>query len=88
MSPTLYQSMPYDPTTAFAPITPVAVFPDVVARLHKALADAVADPALKQIFGALGAETELISPEQFGLRIRTDFDRWSAVIKQAGIAMQ
>ena len=30
MSPTLYQSLPYDPNTAFAPITPVAVFPNVL----------------------------------------------------------
>jgi tripartite-type tricarboxylate transporter receptor subunit TctC len=30
MSPTLYQSLPYDPRTAFAPITPVAVFPNVL----------------------------------------------------------
>ena len=75
-------------TTWNGVLAPAGTPSDVVARLHKALADAVADPALKQIFGALGAETELISPEQFGLRIRTDFDRWSAVIKQAGIAMQ
>jgi tripartite-type tricarboxylate transporter receptor subunit TctC len=75
-------------TTWNGVLAPAGTPPDVVARLHKALADAAADPALKQIFGALGAETELISPEQFGLRIRTDFDRWSAVIKQAGIAMQ
>jgi tripartite-type tricarboxylate transporter receptor subunit TctC len=75
-------------TTWNGVLAPAGTPPDVVARLHKALADAVADPALKQIFGALGAETELMSPEQFGLRIRTDFDRWSTVIKQAGIAMQ
>src|SRR5262249_57769675 len=30
MSPTLYQSLPYDPTRAFAPITSVAVFPNVL----------------------------------------------------------
>ena len=30
MSPTLYQSLPYNPKTAFAPITSVAVFPNVL----------------------------------------------------------
>jgi len=30
MSPTLYKSLPYDPTKAFAPITPVAEFPNVL----------------------------------------------------------
>ena len=46
MSPTLYQSLPYDPTTAFAPITPVAVFPNVLVVGNdvpvKTLADLVA----------------------------------------------
>ena len=27
MSPTLYKTLPYDPTKAFAPIAPVAEFP-------------------------------------------------------------
>src|SRR5215467_2200451 len=30
MSPTLYKSLPYDPTKAFAPVTSVAVFPNVL----------------------------------------------------------
>jgi tripartite-type tricarboxylate transporter receptor subunit TctC len=75
-------------TTWNGVLAPAGMPPAVVARLHEALADAVAEPALKQIFNALGAETELISPEQFGLRVKRDFDRWSTVIKQAGIAAQ
>jgi tripartite-type tricarboxylate transporter receptor subunit TctC len=57
-------------------------------RLHKALADAVAEPSLKEAFAAVGAETELITRQEFADRIRTDFDRWSSVIKQAGISAQ
>lgn len=30
MSPTLYKSLPYDPNTSFAPITPVADFPNLL----------------------------------------------------------
>lgn len=30
MSPTLYKALPYDPNTAFAPITPVADFPNLL----------------------------------------------------------
>jgi tripartite-type tricarboxylate transporter receptor subunit TctC len=30
MSPTMYKSLPYDPNTAFAPITPVADFPNLL----------------------------------------------------------
>jgi tripartite-type tricarboxylate transporter receptor subunit TctC len=49
---------------------------------------AIVDPALKEAFGALGAETELISPREFADRFRSDFDRWSTVIKHAGISAQ
>ncbi len=62
--------------------TPAAV----IERLRAALVSAVADPELEQTFAALGAETERISPQQFTTRIREDFDRWSSVIKQAGIS--
>jgi tripartite-type tricarboxylate transporter receptor subunit TctC len=69
-------------------LAPVGTPPEVVDRLHKALADAVGDPALKTAFAGLGAETELLSPQEFATRIRRDFDRWSAVIKQAGISAE
>jgi tripartite-type tricarboxylate transporter receptor subunit TctC len=75
-------------TTWNGVLAPAGTPSEVVERLHQVLAAAVADPALKQTFGALGAETELISPEQFTIRIRDDFDRWSGVIKQAGISAQ
>ncbi|HEY0223769.1 MAG TPA: tripartite tricarboxylate transporter substrate binding protein [Pseudolabrys sp.] len=75
-------------TTWNGVLAPAGTPPQVVERLHKALAAAVADPSLKEIFASVGADTELISPLEFSARIRTDFDRWSAVIKQAGIVVQ
>jgi tripartite-type tricarboxylate transporter receptor subunit TctC len=75
-------------TTWNGVLAPAGTPQAVIERLHKALADAVADPALKQVFGALGADTELITPQQFAQRIRNDFDYWSGVIKQAGISVQ
>jgi tripartite-type tricarboxylate transporter receptor subunit TctC len=75
-------------TTWNGVLAPAGTPAPIVARLHQALADAIADKGLKQTFGALGAETELISPEQFSARIKSDFERWSGVIKTAGIAVQ
>jgi tripartite-type tricarboxylate transporter receptor subunit TctC len=69
-------------------LAPAGTPPDIVKRLNSALGRAVADPKLKQTFGALGAETELITPEQFQARIDKDFDYWSELIKQAGISAQ
>jgi tripartite-type tricarboxylate transporter receptor subunit TctC len=72
-------------TTWNGVLAPAGTPAELIERLRVALASAVADPELKQTFAELGAETELISPEQFSTRIREDFDRWSSVIKQAGI---
>jgi tripartite-type tricarboxylate transporter receptor subunit TctC len=75
-------------TTWNGVLAPAGTPPAVVARLHRALAAAVADPNLKKQFAAVGAETELLSPHQFGALIQSDYQRWSQVIKQAGIAAQ
>jgi tripartite-type tricarboxylate transporter receptor subunit TctC len=75
-------------TTWNGVLAPAGTPPEVLERLHKALADAVADPSLKEVFAAVGAETELIAQQDFAARIRADFDRWSSVIKQAGISAQ
>ncbi len=75
-------------TTWNGVLAPAGTPPAIVERLHAALAQAVADPGLQQVFAGVGAETELISPQDYAARIRIDFDRWSAVIKQAGITPQ
>jgi tripartite-type tricarboxylate transporter receptor subunit TctC len=75
-------------TTWNGVLAPAGTPPELVERLHKALADAVAEPSLKATFAAVGAETELITPQEFASRIRSDFDRWSLVIKQADISAQ
>jgi tripartite-type tricarboxylate transporter receptor subunit TctC len=75
-------------TTWNGVLAPAGTPPELVEHLHKALAAAIADPSLKQIFASVGADTELISPSEFSARIRGDFDRWSSVIKQVGIAVQ
>jgi tripartite-type tricarboxylate transporter receptor subunit TctC len=75
-------------TTWNGVLAPAGTPPELLERLHKALADAVAEPSLKAAFAAVGAETELITQHEFAARIRTDFDRWSLVIKQADISAQ
>jgi tripartite-type tricarboxylate transporter receptor subunit TctC len=75
-------------TTWNGVLAPAGTPPELLDRLHKALADAVAEPSLKKTFAAVGAETELITQQEFATRIRSDFDYWSLVIKQAGISAQ
>jgi tripartite-type tricarboxylate transporter receptor subunit TctC len=75
-------------TTWNGVLAPAGTSPEIIKRLHEALAAAIADPALKVNFAQLGAEVEITSPPEFAARIRNDFDRWSRVIKKAGISAQ
>jgi tripartite-type tricarboxylate transporter receptor subunit TctC len=75
-------------TTWNGVVAPAGTPPELLERLYKALADAVAEPSLKQTFAAVGAETEFMTQPEFAALIRTDFDRWAAVIKEAGISGQ
>jgi tripartite-type tricarboxylate transporter receptor subunit TctC len=75
-------------TTWNGVLAPAGTSPQIVSRLHDALAAAITDPAIKQTFAALGAEIELTTPQEFGARIQTDFDRWSSVVKRAGISVE
>jgi len=61
----------------------------VVARLHRALTQALNDPALKKRFADDGAETAPSeSPQAFDGFIRAEMNKWAKVIKSAGIEMQ
>lgn len=57
----------------------------IVATLNRAIAAAVAKPETQKIFSSLGLEAHPTSPGEFLARIRTDLDRWTGVIKEAGI---
>ena len=69
-------------------MAPAGTPPELLELLHKALAEVMAQPSLKETFAAVGAETEFSTPQEFAALIRTDFDRWAAVIKEAGISGQ
>lgn len=69
-------------------LAPAGTPRDVIARLHAAIETATRDPSLKQLYGALGSDIEVTSPERFAARIRDDFERWSQVIKDAGLEAQ
>lgn len=72
-------------TTWNGVLAPAGTPAAVVDRLHRALLQAVADPDIKKRLAAVGAETMSMTPQAFAALIRSDFDRWSGVIKAAGI---
>jgi tripartite-type tricarboxylate transporter receptor subunit TctC len=61
---------------------------DVIAKLSQALRAAVADPAIRkriEELGAIPASPTTSTPEYLGKMVKNDVERWSVVIKAAGV---
>ncbi len=68
-----------------AVVAPKGLPADVRSKLHAAIVAALADPAIKQQFGALGFETIANTPEQFAVFQASEFARWKRVIEAGKI---
>jgi len=66
-------------------VAPAGTPPDVVAKLHDAIAKVIARPDVKERFLATGTEPYVTSPKQFADLIRSDGIRWAAVIRKANV---
>ena len=64
---------------------------DVVAKLSKAFAVAMADPAVRQRIADQGMEVpppEQQTPEGFAVYLKSEMDKWGAIIRESGIKVQ
>jgi tripartite-type tricarboxylate transporter receptor subunit TctC len=66
-------------------LAPAKTPPAVVSKLHTDIANVLAMPQVKQRIADMGGATIPMSPEQFGAFIRSEIDKWGAVVRQAGI---
>ena len=84
MSDTLPGFEGYDWNGVFVPHgTP----PDIVRKLNGAINDAIASPEVKPRFEQLNIDTKLTTPEEFGVFIKDQTERWSKVVKDAHIKL-
>jgi tripartite-type tricarboxylate transporter receptor subunit TctC len=74
----------YEAVGWFGVVAPVGTPPEVVAKLNGAITGALSDPAIKQRIVAVGAEPAPMTPEHFAAFIRSETEKWSAVIAKAG----
>jgi tripartite-type tricarboxylate transporter receptor subunit TctC len=75
----------YAVDTWFGIVAPVATPKDIVAKLNTAIVNALNMQDVKQRFEELGYEAIGDTPEQFGATIKADIDKFSRLIKNAGI---
>jgi tripartite-type tricarboxylate transporter receptor subunit TctC len=64
---------------------PAATPRDIVDKLHRETAKALANPAVKESLGKLGAEQNLMDPRAFDSEIRKEIAANAALVKAAGI---
>ncbi len=69
-------------------IAPAGVPRDLVHRISADIARAVKSPELKERMMNLGVEPVGSTPEEYDALIRTEIEKWAAVVKQAGIKLE
>ena len=78
----------FEATSWFGIAAPAGTPAPIIARLHKAIADAVRSPAMAERFAKSGASLVGDTPEQFAAQIRRERVQWGEIIKAAGIKPQ
>jgi tripartite-type tricarboxylate transporter receptor subunit TctC len=75
----------YEASGWFALLAPRGTPKPIVAKLNQELAAAAADPAVRQRFLDVGAEPNVITPEQASKFISAETAKWRDIITKAGI---
>ncbi|CAM4371600.1 ABC transporter substrate-binding protein [Bordetella tumbae] len=78
----------YEVNAWFGLLAPAGTPDAIVSRIYSAVANAVAEPAVRRQIEALGAIPVASTPQVFGDIIRADTDKWQQVIRNAGIKPQ
>lgn len=78
----------FEATTWFGLVAPAGTPAAVIARLNDAARRALADPALQTAMVARGTVPKSTTPAEFGDFIRSDYEKWRAVIVSSGIQIK
>lgn len=76
---------PMEASSWWGLLAPTGLPPEVLATLHKAMADALATAQMREQLARVGIEPESCSPAAFAAFIKDESDKWAAVVKSAGI---
>jgi tripartite-type tricarboxylate transporter receptor subunit TctC len=84
--PPIGDFLPGFETSAFAGLgAPAGVSREIVGKLNKAVATALADPKLKARILELGGVPMPMTPSEFGLFLAAETEKWAKVIRAANI---
>jgi len=84
--PALAEELPgYELIAWFALMAPAKTPRDVIGKVHGAAAAALAKPAVKEKFGAIGTDVAPLDPAQLAKFIEAEIAHWAKLVKLAGI---
>ncbi|MBC9207225.1 tripartite tricarboxylate transporter substrate binding protein [Roseomonas aerophila] len=72
----------------FGLLAPRATPPDILDRLHDALATAMAEPAMQARLTALGILPQPMSRQEWGAFLAAQTEKWSAIPRRASVQIQ
>jgi tripartite-type tricarboxylate transporter receptor subunit TctC len=76
----------YQASGWFAMQVPRGTPKDIVARINKEMAAAIADPVVRERFEQQGAVAKVISPEEATKFVADEIVKWRGIIEKAGIS--
>lgn len=77
----------YEVSPWFGVFVPAGTPKSLVDKMNKALVDALQTPEVAQRFASIGAEPIGSSPESMANHLKTETERWGALIKKANIQL-
>ncbi|HKO70921.1 MAG TPA: tripartite tricarboxylate transporter substrate binding protein [Bradyrhizobium sp.] len=88
--PTLRESgvADYDVVSWNAFFAPKGTPPEIISTLNRSLREILDEPNVKKQLLELGIEAKASTPEEISARLKSDIDKWRAVIDRAGIPKQ
>ena len=87
--PTIAETIPgYEVELWFGTMAPRGTPQPIINQLNAAINKAVQSPDIRKTLESDGMIGSNITPDQFGQRIRKDYDRWLKVVKDANIKVE
>ena len=84
--PAMNELLPgYDVTQWYGLLLPAGAPKEIVERLHKEIARAIANPKIAQLYITLGTQPLSNTPDEFLALIKAEKEKWGKVIKTANI---
>ena len=77
---------PLDMESWFGLFAPSQTPAPIVARLRKELTAVLARPDVSELFAKTGGRVLKLSPEETEKLVRSDVERWTKLIKEAGVS--